>query len=623
MREWFDRFGEAPEPLSPAQRRFLLIATILVVLTRLLAVSRSMWDWDEALFSSAVRSYDVTLHHPHPPGFPYYIALAKLIHLVIGSEFRALQLVTFLGAATLFPLMFFLGRELRAGFSTSVISAFLLAFFPNVWFFGGTAFSDVPSLALVLFACTLLIQGCRDGNRYLLGALMLGIAAGFRPQNLLVGLAPALLASWCRIRSTRSMVPLLLATLIGLVTLGVAYGGAAWATGDWRDYLEAVATHRQYIASVDSYTNPNRPSLLLLFDDFFGRPYRALSINLPVAVLAALGVLGGLFSKRRGLGLALAMFGPFCLAGWMMLDHHSVSRFSIAWAPLIAITAAVGVSVVGAAVAALWPRRAPGGVATGVVVEAAITVSLLALMIVWTVPALRRVQSEDSPPVQAIQWIKTNLPKDTVLYVHGGMGPHSDLLLREYPTRQFDDGSPLLMAGGQRVWVLKEGEGSSGLTKYFFYPQDHLWDLARRRYFDASVEPLHARIEFGSGWYDPERSDGRTWRWMGARADAALPPLPGCARLNLSYYVPLDAMPGRSPTVTVKVNGQIVDRFTPREAFAQRSFVVPSRSEGVNELVIDTDRAVNPAREGLGGDERTLGIRLDFVAWAPHDGTCH
>ena len=58
--------------------KHIIVGTAVVVaLTRIWARSRSLWDWDEALFSIAVGNYDVVLHHPHPPGFPLYIALAQ------------------------------------------------------------------------------------------------------------------------------------------------------------------------------------------------------------------------------------------------------------------------------------------------------------------------------------------------------------------------------------------------------------------------------------------------------------------------------------------------------------------------------------------------------------------
>src|SRR6185503_6433350 len=110
------------------------------------------------------------------------------------DAFHALQCIAFCASLFLFPAMFFLAREMRVPSFTAIGASLLLAFFPNVWFYGGTAFSDVPSLVLAIVAAALLLRGCRSDGALLAGALVLGIAAGFRPQNLLIGFVPMLLA---------------------------------------------------------------------------------------------------------------------------------------------------------------------------------------------------------------------------------------------------------------------------------------------------------------------------------------------------------------------------------------------------------------------------------------------
>ncbi|HYR29483.1 MAG TPA: hypothetical protein VEU30_13515, partial [Thermoanaerobaculia bacterium] len=168
-----------PPPLTPLQRRLVWIVALLVAATRVFALSKTIWDWDEAQFASGVRDVEVgPYHHPHPPGFPVYIGLAKLVRLVAPSEFAALQTVVFLAACALFPLGFLLARELRFRFSTAVLGPLLFCFLPNVWFYGGTAFSDIPGVALALAAAMMLLRGCRSPRAYLLGALLLGLASG-------------------------------------------------------------------------------------------------------------------------------------------------------------------------------------------------------------------------------------------------------------------------------------------------------------------------------------------------------------------------------------------------------------------------------------------------------------
>ncbi|HEX9500561.1 MAG TPA: hypothetical protein VGA10_02795, partial [Thermoanaerobaculia bacterium] len=168
--------AEPPPPLSSRERAIYWIVLLICAASRLLALSRSLWDWDEALFCLGMRSYDVASHHPHPPGFPVYIAAAKMVRLFVSSDFRALQTVNLIAAVLIFPAMFMLARELRLRFSTSVMAAALLAFFPNVWFFGGTGFSDVTSITLVVYAVAFLFRGCRDANAYFIGAFLLALS---------------------------------------------------------------------------------------------------------------------------------------------------------------------------------------------------------------------------------------------------------------------------------------------------------------------------------------------------------------------------------------------------------------------------------------------------------------
>ena len=57
---------------------------------------QSIFAWtgaDPMVLERFRRDYDVVYHQPHPPGFPLYIAAAKLIHLFIADEFHALQAI--------------------------------------------------------------------------------------------------------------------------------------------------------------------------------------------------------------------------------------------------------------------------------------------------------------------------------------------------------------------------------------------------------------------------------------------------------------------------------------------------------------------------------------------------
>lgn len=446
-----------PEPLARNQRAIFGVLAIVVAATRLLAISQTLWDWDEALFALALRDYDVTAHHPHPPGFPLFIALAKILMKLLPLEpFLALQAIAVVASLVIFPAMFFLARELRLPFFTAMAAALLLAYLPNVWFYGGTALSDVPSMVLVLLGSALLLRGCRDSRALLAGAVLLGIAAGFRPQNLLIGFAPFVLAFLHRKRAG------LLGGVILAAIVVASYGAAASFSGGWDVYRATLTKHERYIREVDSFLSPIRPNLVQVADDFFVRPYRAPLINIAVTLLAIAGLL-----RRRpriapgiALGIALAMFGPFLLFAWLYLDFHSASRFSIGYMPLYALLAALGIPEYG--------RRFT-------------LAALVAVLVIWSLPVLQVVRTTVSPPVAAIGEIR-KLAVTTPVHVDPRMVPFAELLLPEYPRIPATS-----LASPAEGVLLREGASRAPGARSFERQRDRLAGIARPRYFEASV----------------------------------------------------------------------------------------------------------------------------------------
>jgi hypothetical protein len=407
------------------------------------ALALTLWDWDEALFALALGDYDVTAHHPHPPGFPLFIAAARLVPL---DAFHALQTVTFIASLFVFPVMFFLARELRATPFVATASALLLSFLPNVWFFGGTAFSDVPSLVLVLVACALLLRGRTSDAALIAGAVVLGIAAGFRPQNLLIGFVPFVLAFRQRRRAGIAG-----ACIIATIVIA-SFGAAASLSGGWETYRETLTRHERFIRETDSFLSPIRPWLPQVADDFFLRPFRALPINVAIALLALLGL-------RRRPWLALAIFGPFLLFAWLYLDFHSASRFSIAYMPLFALLAAEGI-----------PARG----------RALTLAALTSLLIVWTWPVLRVVHTTPSPTFAAMTSIAA-----PVVYVDERLAAHAELLL-PHAQRHLVRITPQLALPAGAVLV-KEGASNAPGARNFTRSRDRLEGIARARYFEVSV----------------------------------------------------------------------------------------------------------------------------------------
>lgn len=248
----------APRTLSTAAAAAL--AGLAALLCRLPFAAHRLWDHDSIQFALAVEKYDLAAHHPHPPGYPLYIGLLKLLAgLGIDSLHGMVSLAVLAGAlGAAFTVLLTIrlvsrmppGRDpahsdrsagdpasracpdaLRAG----LFAGLLYAFNPLLWFY-----AELPLLyaveggLTVALAYSALRMG--DGPRPFLAACALfALAGGLRPSTMVL-LAPLfLLGLWRARRRGRLGLPLALggAALSGalvlawLVPLCAAAGGLA------------------------------------------------------------------------------------------------------------------------------------------------------------------------------------------------------------------------------------------------------------------------------------------------------------------------------------------------------------------------------------------------------------
>ena len=456
------------------QRATVTVLSVIVAATRLLAISRAPWEWDEILFAAAVRDYDVVVHHPHPPGFPLYIALGKVVSLLGAAEFPSLQVVVVAGAMLLFPLTFALGRILDFGFWTSIGGALLVAFAPNAWYYGGTAFTDVPGLALILGASVLFLRGF-----YLWGCVLFGIALGFRPQLALVAAVPFAIATWRgfyprpstfdprrqarapKVEGPGSKVesrPWLGIALLASIVIA-SYGGAAVASSSAREYVDAVRKQQDYVSRVDSFRSPTRPSLLSLTRTFFKPTRGSGALDKAVPILAFIGLVVAVLRRKHW--LLLAMFGPIAVFSWLMLDVNAASRYVIGYLPMFGLLAALGIATI---------VRSEGAAAA-----LCALVAIIFAINAW--PVLRQVRDEVPPIQQAIRSIERG-----TVFTTAGVVPFAEFYGREVVDLS-ERPDP------KDGYLLMDSLSSEPCAVNFIRAHGKLADIARARYFEASVVP--------------------------------------------------------------------------------------------------------------------------------------
>lgn len=604
--------GGALEPLTSRQRKLVIALAIVVALTRLLAVSHSMWDWDETLFAASLHHYDVTLHHPHPPGFPLFFAMAKVARIFVNDDFRALRGVSTLAALFIFPAMFALARSLRFRFRTCIVAALLFCFLPNVWYWGGTAFTDELALVFALAGVAMLLRDDRRGT-YIAGCIFFAATMLVRAQNVLLAW-PWIVASWRRlqVRRTRDVIA---GTVLIVVLVVTGYGIAAKVTGV-DEYIAATKVHQHYVATVDGLFNPVRPRMGEIFYDFAFDPYRTHGDSLRSyavsALMIAFMVIAFARTRRAHLHIVLTFIPNFFLS-WFFLSPTGISRLSLSYIALNALLAADGMDVAASFIASrvrALPRER-----LAAIVQAVFAAAVIGRYIVWVWPGLQIVRKTDSPPVEAMRWIRQHVPSGAKIYTAGALGPFPAILLPDYNIVLVeDDFDPSKAPAERNAYLVADYPSSSSQAINFRRPRSRLWALFNQRYFEASVLPISGWIKFGSGWYREEQgAEGELWRWMGKESRTQFEGLGGEAVLGFSATFPLDGEP--APNVTVTFDGAVIDRFVPTKSDVERSYVVKSRTGVPDELLLSVDQAINPARLHRSADTRDLGMQLHRLIW--------
>jgi hypothetical protein len=601
-----DQFRQPPPPLTLRQRQIFIATSILVAATRFLSRTRSPWDWDEALFQLGVREYDVAHHQPHPPGYPLFIALAKFVRLFAHSDFHSLQIVVLVGALFFFPAAFWFARELRFDFRTSLLGALIASFLPNVWYYGGTAFSDLPGITTGLAAMALILRGARDSRSYILGALFLGLSAGIRPQNVMTAAVPALIATAILIRV--SWKPVVIAALLGAIAITGCYVGAALASESVPAYIEIIHIQSKYVRDVDSIHNPTREPLGNVARRTFLQPVGAPRLFTAFEVLMLISLIDSAWRRRWAPLLAVLTFLPFMLVVLLELSYEAIPRYSIGYLVAYALLAADGI----AAIARLLPQKIEAGA------QIVLSIALTAAFAIWTWPAISIMRRTLSPPANAINWIRKHVkPGQSTILVNGGLGPHATHDLSDYDMIPYDTDDQIPDSGFKTpAYVLTPAIDVSDGGEIFSIPHKRLWDILRRRNFESQVAPAYQLVKFGKGWYGIEGEGLTTWHWMGREAFLYLPPIAGRGRFAIHFAIPQDIEP-KPPALEVRINGALVEQAPVTKEENWRAWIVPSNPNTKNEVRLSISEAPVPAELKAGSDPRALGLQLRDFSWVP------
>jgi hypothetical protein len=580
------------------------LGAVIVLISRIFTAPRTPWENDEFLFAEAVRNFDPSRYHPHPPGFPLFVILGKAFNAFVHDPWRALVVFGIVAAPIGFVAIARAFRNWIADPDLAVCGALLYYFSASMLVHGTLALSDGPAmmfLGLALFAISSPHDDAHERNAIFIG-IWTSAVVGTRPQ-LIVPIAPMLIVALMQMRTTRQRAACVIA--FGLVS-AMWFLPLADAAGGF-DALRLYETKQMaYVAAHDASVSRGGMSMLQLSVRFVLHPWGSKYVTLPLFACAFLGIAAFIRllrrDKLRSTILPLLLFTAVQLIfelGWM--DPADGARYSLPIMILVALLAALGLGVLRQSLkfaAAPW----------------AATTILAAATLVYVWPLVGARTKVPSPPAAAAAYANANLPPNSVIGYDNALKPHAEYLLTRFRPLPIEKAIAESYDRPEIPFFLFANGASSATGAHVFTwaASDAYEKLTRDLYRRVMVVPRMPRERYlpVHGVYALEWTpSGDEWRWLAPDATIRLPRSHGSeAALTLRYST--DA-PYAVNVVQISINGR--DAAVVKVGREPVVVILPLPAEPQIDIRLRSAQSFSPGALLHNQDPRTLAVQLTGV----------
>jgi hypothetical protein len=575
-----------------------------VLVSRILTAPRTPWENDEFLFAEAVRKFDPSRYHPHPPGFPLFVILGKAFNAVVHDPWRALVVFGIVAAPIGFVAMARAFRHWIGDPDLAVCGALLYYFSASMLVHGTLALSDGPAmmfLGLALLAVSSTHEGDHERNAIAIG-VWTSAAIGTRPQ-LLIPIAPMLIVALLQMRTLRQRVACVVA--FGLLS-------AMWflplvdAAGGFEALRLYEVKQAQYVAVHDASMSRGAQSMAQIAVRFVFHPWGSKYVTLPLFACVILGMAAFVRllwrDKARSTILPLLLLAFVQLVfelGWM--DPADGARYSLALMPLIALLAALGLGVV---------RRSTGFAAAPWV----ITAILAAATLVYAWPLIGTRTTLPSPPAAAAAYANAHFPANCVIGYDIALKPHAEYLLSRFRLLPIEKAiAEVYDRPDVPLVLLTNGRSHETDSHVFAWPEsDAYWKLTRDLYREVALDSTPARERYlpVRGAYALEHTaEGEAWRWLSADATIRLPHDHGTSA-ELAFNLTPDA-PYETDVVQISINGRDAAVVNVGKQPLVTKLALPAEPQ--IDVRLRSSRSFAPGAILHNQDPRTLAVQLTHV----------
>ena len=303
----------------------------------------SLEDLDSINFALGLHEFDVAKHQPHPPGYPVFIVLARLVYAVVPSEAQALAAVSVVGGALAIVAMvrvFQAWTDLTAPRWVPMGATVLAATSPLFWLTAARPLSDTMGLAASLGVQAMALKAATDAGLGV-AALGAGLSGGIRSQAIWLTVPTILFAVAARV-SARARL-----RAAAHAAAGFAIGVLTWAvplvvlSDGPAAYLRALAAQgSEDLTGVTMLaTSPSPRQLARAVYYACIAPWAAWPLGAAVVIAALVGLVLLARSGRRSLLILAVAFGPYA-AFDILFQEMVTTRYAL---PLVVPTAFLAV----------------------------------------------------------------------------------------------------------------------------------------------------------------------------------------------------------------------------------------------------------------------------------------
>jgi hypothetical protein len=580
------------------------LGAVLVLVSRILTAPRTPWENDEFLFAEAVRNFDPSRYHPHPPGFPLLVLIGKVFAWFIHDPWRALVVFSIVAAPIGFVAIARAFRNWIGDPNLAVCAALIYYFSASMLVHGTLALSDGPAMmffGLALFAISSPHDADHDRNAIAIG-IWTSATIGTRPQ-LLIPIAPMLIIALLQMRTMRQRAACVIA--FGLFS-------AMWflplvdAAGGFEATRLYETKQAAYVAAHDATISRGGRSIAQLVVRFLFHPWGTKYVTLPLFACVFLGIAAFVRlvrrDKFRSTLLPLVVFTVVQLIfelGWM--DPADAARYSLPIMILIALLAVLGLDVV---------KRSVKIDATPVIVTAIFAIATLAY--VWPLVGARTKVA--SPPAAAAAFANANLPVHSVIGYDVALKPHAEYLLSRFRVVPIEKAvAELYDRPDVPLYLIANGASNADGAHAFTWPASDAYEkLTRGLYRTVTIVPKPPRERYlvVRGAYPIEwTASGDEWRWLSPDATIRLPRAHGPeAALTLRFS---SDVPYETNAVQISVNGRDVAVVNAGKEPVIAKLALPPEPQ--IDIRLRSAHSFSPGALLHNADPRTLAVQLTNV----------